>query len=70
MIHAKEGECGNQLAGGHRMGVGVKDKVNVLEPNSMLMSSLGVLVLWGWQVAGSQDTTGARDRDTQHHPAG
>lgn len=40
---ATEGECGNQLAGAQRMGVGVKDEVNVLEPNNQHVD-----VFTGW----------------------
>lgn len=59
---ATEGECGNQLVGAQRMGVGVRDEVNVLEPNNQHVDvftgwpssmgaagqirSLGVRALW------------------------
>lgn len=59
---ATEGECGNQQAGAQRMGVGVKDEVNALEPNNQHVDvftgwpssvgaagqgrSLGLRVLW------------------------
>lgn len=70
---ATEGECGNQLAGAERTGVGVKDEVNVLEPNNQHVD-----VSTGWpsstgaaeQVAGSRGAMGAPGRDTQHRPAG
>ena len=40
---ATERECGNQLAGAQRMGVGVKDEVNVLELNNQHVD-----VFTGW----------------------
>lgn len=68
---ATEGECGNQLASAQRMGVGIKDEVNVLEPNNQHVD-----VFTGWPssmgAAGQSRLLGLRamDRDTQHHPAG
>lgn len=52
---AAEGECGNKLAIAQGMGVGVKDEVNVLEPNNQHVdvftgwpSSMGVIAQSRW----------------------
>lgn len=65
---AVEGECGNQLVDAQRMGVGVRDEVNVLELNNQHVD-----VFTGWPsstgAAGQSRSLGLRASWEQGHTA-
>lgn len=65
---ATEGECGNQLASAQRMGVGVKDEVNVLEPNNQ---HADVFTLWPSSMGGcrTEQVSGPYGSSGQGHTA-